>query len=99
MEDKDFEARIEIWQFKGQTATMIDICDSIKEKKLLAEIPVNHYHYFANFNYHYYTHLDEDIAKLFINDKRVPPEDYGYLLGFAQMPYTYFKIISCRKDA
>lgn len=97
MEDKDFEARIEIWQFKGQTATMIDICDSIKEKKLLAEIPVNHYRYFANFNYHYYTHLDEDVAKALAT--QVDPENQGILLGFAQMPYTYFKIISCRKDA
>lgn len=95
----DFEARIEIWQFEGQEATMFPIDDWESKGKLLAEIPVNEYYYFSSFNYHNFTHLDEDIAKLFIDDKRVPPEDYGYLLGFAQMPYTYFKIISCRKDA
>lgn len=95
MEDRDFEARIEIWQLNGQTATMIDICDSIQEKKLLAKIPVNYYRYFANFNYHYYTHLDEDVAKALA--EQVAPENQGLLLGFAQMPYTYFTIISCYK--
>lgn len=96
MEERDFEGRIEIWQFKGQTATMIDICDSIKEKKLLAEIPVKYYRYFANFNYHYYTHLDEDVAKALAT--QVDPENQGLLLGFALMPYTYFSIISCYKE-
>lgn len=95
----DYEARLEIWQFEGQEATMFYIGDWESKGKLLAELPVRSYYYFSSFNYHNFTHLDEDIAKLFIDDERVPSEDYGYLLGFAQMPYTYFKIISCRKDA
>ena len=95
----DYEARIEIWQFEGQEATMLPIEDWWNKGKLLAEIPVMSYYYFSNFNYHNFTHLDEDIAKILINDKKVPPKDYGHLLGFAQMPSTYFKIISCRKDA
>lgn len=95
----DYEARIEIWQFEGQEATMLPIEDWWNKGKLLAEIPVMSYYYFSNFNYHNFTHLDEDIAKILINDEKVSPKDYGHLLGFAQMPSTYFKIISCRKDA
>lgn len=95
----DYEERIEIWQFEGQEATMVPIEDWWGKGKLLAEIPVRADFYFSNFNYHNFTHLDEDIAKILINGEKVPPKNYGHLLGFAQMPSTYFKIISCRKDA